>query len=67
MKKIISLIDKAQKLEHPPLSKIEQYERDNEYIGLSRDELFDLMGKPTTLEQNRKIIFALVWGCNSGG
>ena len=67
MKKIDNMIYRINRIAEPPLTRLEQYIQENEYIGLPRDELLKMMSKDMSTEQNRKIMCALAWGCGSDG
>lgn len=67
MKRVDNMIFRANKIAEPPLTRLEQYIRENEYIGLPQDKLLEMMSEDMSAEQNRKIMCALAWGGGSGG
>lgn len=66
MKRVDNMIFKADRIAKPPLSQLQRYIRQNEYIGLSKDVLLKMMGEDMSTEQNRKIMCALAWGGSDG-
>lgn len=67
MRKVDNMIFKANRIAEPSLTRLEQYIQENEYVGLSFDELLEMMSEDMSAEQNRKIMCALAWGGGSGG
>ncbi len=67
MRRVDNMIFKANRIAEPPLTRLEQYIQENEYVGLSFDDLLEMMSEDMSTEQNRKVMCALALGGNTNG